>query len=179
MKPQIAAFANVPTCPARNAHVSWHRGRGRGVGIGHRIQRDVSSAPQRGVSLANLKSRVPRYTQAGSTHPRHAPTCPQRRHRLGATVHTPTCPQRRHRLDVANWHQRCRSHGHELGLLAARFHRGRLMLRDPALAQRLMASWAMASAFGTLVELAPFTPHALAAALQRRGVSALLGHPNP
>ena len=64
-------------------------------------------------------------------------------------------------------------------IVAARFHRGRLMLRDPALAQRLMASWAMASAFGTLVELAPFTPHALAAALQRRGVSALLGHPNP
>ena len=61
-------------------------------------------------------------------------------------------------------------------IVAARFHRGRLMLRDPALAQRLMASWAMASAFGTLVELAPFTPHALAAALQRRGVSALLGH---
>ena len=39
-------------------------------------------------------------------------------------------------------------------IVAARLHRGRLMLRDPVLAQRLMASWAMAAAFGTLVELA-------------------------
>ena len=61
-------------------------------------------------------------------------------------------------------------------IVAARLQRGRLMLRDPLLAQRLMAAWAMASAFGPVVELAPFSPHALAAALQRRGVSALLGH---
>ena len=61
-------------------------------------------------------------------------------------------------------------------LVAARLQRGRLMLRDPSLAPRLMAAWAMASAFGPVVELAPFSPHALAAALQRRGASALLGH---
>ena len=83
--------------------------------------RDNSALPERCAATRRVsrKPEVPGPTlHAGSTHPRHAPTCPQRRHRLGATVHTPTCPQRRHRLDVANWHQRCRSHGHELGLFA-------------------------------------------------------------
>ena len=52
--------------------------------------------------------------------------------------------------------------------------RGRLMLPCAGLAPALMEVWAMAAAFGAALELQPFAPYALGAAVQRRGESALL-----